>query len=228
MTDVLYVLKDGTNESKELRLSLRSLEKNCKDLGEVYICTDRPPDWLQNVKHIYMWDSFQEPEKSVFNKVLSSINSDIGKDFLFMNEDFYMMKPFNASEYPYYHRGKMVYIDNPSRWQKVDNKTIRLLESDYDTLDYRIHCPMLMSKDVLSDFIPFLVDCTYDDCGYSIRCLYGNIVDPNNKKKVIDCKLWRGEPFRESETGCISTMDGADDILLKLEEKFEKKSKYEK
>lgn len=235
MTDVLYVLTDKENRKseRELRLSLRSLKKNCLDLGKVYICTDELPDWIQNVEHIKCCDEYEEPEKNVWNKLNTFVEIKDINEFLFMNDDFYMLKEFIAKEYPYYYRGKLVYIDNPSRWQKVNNETLHTLQDTWslDWFDYCVHCPILYSKEQykrMTDRVADFYFWKHQECGLSIRCIYGNFVGSDNKKQVLDCKLWHGEPLRESDTGCVSTADGADDVLDEIEKIFDKKSKYEK
>lgn len=235
MTDVLYVLADKSKRcsDRELRLSLRSLQKNCKDLGRVFIVTDELPDWIQNVEHIKVKDEYKEPEKNVWRKVAFFVDTMNEDEFLFMNDDFYMLKEFIAKEYPYYYRGKLVYIENPSRWQKVNNETLHTLQDTWclDWYDYCVHCPILYSKKEFKRMTDKVADFCFwkdEECGLSIRCIYGNFIDSLNKICVDDCKLWHGEPLRESQTGCISTADGADDVLDKIESIFNERSRYEK
>lgn len=232
MTDVLYVLanKSKRGSDRELRLSLRSLQKNCKDLGRVFIVTDELPDWIQNVEHIRCGDSWNGyPEISIYYKVMTFVYRSRCRSFLFMNDDFYMMKPFEARNYPLYYRGELVYIENPSRWQKVNNNTLDYLNKwKKEKHDYGVHCPILYDRlSVRCDgwsserYIKI-------DSGILLRSIYGNSMPTGTKIKVDDCKLWHGEPLRESETGCISTADGADDVLDQIESIFNKRSRYEK
>lgn len=230
MTDVLYVLanKSKRGSDRELRLSLRSLQKNCKDLGRVFIVTDELPDWIQNVEHISKYD-YIYPEISVYDKVMEFVYRSRCSRFLFMNDDFYMMKSFEARNYPLYYRGELVYIDNPSRWQKVNNNTLDYLNKwKKEKHDYGVHCP------ILYDRVSVRCDCwnsehyIKNDSGILLRSIYGNSMPTGTKIKVDDCKLWHGEPLRESQTGCISTADGADDVLDEIEKMFNRKCKYEK
>lgn len=230
MTDVLYVLanKSKRGSDRELRLSLRSLQKNCKDLGRVFIVTDELPDWIQNVEHISKYD-YIYPEISVYDKVMEFVYRSRCSRFLFMNDDFYMMKPFEARNYPLYYRGELVYIDNPSRWQKVNNNTLDYLNKwKKEKHDYGVHCPILYDR--LSVRCDGWSSERYikSDSGILLRSIYGNSMPTGTKIKVDDCKLWHGEPLRESQTGCISTAENAFSVLDEIEKLFPNKSKFEK
>lgn len=230
MTCAVYVLADKSKRKseRELKLSLRSLAKNCKDLTKVFIVTDELPDWIQNVEHIAKYD-YIYPEISVYNKVMAFVYRSRCRSFLFMNDDFFMMKPFEARNYPLYYRGELVYIDNPSRWQKVNNNTLDYLNKwKKEKHDYGVHCPILYDR--LSVRCDGWSSERYikSDSGILLRSIYGNNRITGEKIKVNDCKLWHGEPLRESQTGCISTEDGADDVLDEIESIFNRKCKYEK
>lgn len=228
MTDILYLLADKENRGsdRELRLSLRSLQKNCKDLGRVFIITDELPDWIQNVEHIARYD-YIYPEISIYYKVMTFVNRSRCRSFLFMNDDFYMMKPFEARNYPLYYRGELVYIDNPSRWQKVNNNTLDYLKRK-EKHDYGVHCPILYDRISLRCLDSLISKFFKQDSGILLRSIYGNSILTGKKIKVDDCKLWHGEPLRESDTGCVSTEDGADDVLDQIESIFNERSRYEK
>lgn len=233
VVDILYVLadKDSRKSERELKLSLRSLEKNCKDLGKVYIATDIYPDWLDNYVAIPCVDyNYNNPELNLMEKLAMAVDSSISNEFLLMNDDFFMMKPFTASEYPYYYMWKARLIENPSRWQQVFNDTIDYLERKgvKEVLDYCVHCPVLVNKNTIQNYWDLFKSVNDKYCGYSSRMIIGNLTESDNKKKVKDCKLWHGEPLRESETGCISTDDKAYDVLDKIESIFNEKSKFEK
>ena len=174
------------------------------------------------------WNGY--PENNVYDKVYEAVLNMKCRNFLFMNDDFYMMKPFYAKEYPYYYRGSLGYIENPSRWQEVNNKTIDLLKDRraYLFLDYGVHCPILYNRTTLKSLCKFFDDKRHGHCGVHLRSLYGNLLYGISGERVDDCKLWHGEPLRESQTGCISTADGADDVLDEIEKIFNRKCKYEK
>lgn len=226
--DALYVLgKSSQYNNFELRLSLRSLEQNAKDLESVFIVGEKPR-WIKNIVHIPV-DDIYTIENNVFRKILTACKLDISENFLFMNDDFYMMKPFIMEDYPFFVNGEVVSISNPSRYQKIQNKTLNELQSKgiVQVMDYRVHCPIIFNKEKFLKLEKYYKATKFDEVGYSARLLYGNLFTDN---PIIceDCKLWSGEKIKDTIQGCISTNDDCEDILKELLEIFNKPSKYEK
>lgn len=98
--------------------------------------------------HIPVKDNLTS-EKNVFNKILVACESDISKEFLFMNDDFFMMNPFDIKEYPYFINGELRYIENPSRYQMINNKTmVELQKMGIErVMDFGSHCPIRYKKE---------------------------------------------------------------------------------
>lgn len=226
--DVLYILGNQTrNDNLELRLSLRSLEKHGLGIDRVFVVGFKP-DWICGVVHIEAEDNHTR-ENNAFFKVLLACQSDISDEFLFMNDDFFMTKDFEAKEYPHFVNSNVVFINNPSRYQEVQNKTLRYLKSQgvVEVMDYREHCPIRFDKEKILTLKTLYEESKESRIGYSLRLLYGNLFV---KDYVIapDVKLWNNGEIRENVQGCISTNDDCDDILVRLEEDLKFKSKYEK
>lgn len=226
--DALYVIGNSSQYNNlELRLSLRSLEKNAKGLESVFIVGEKP-DWIKNVVHLPVDDVYTR-ENNVFRKILTACKSDISENFLFMNDDFFMMKSFIMDDYPYFVNGEVVGITNPSRYQEVQNKTLNELQSKGITrvMDYRVHCPIIFNKEKFLLLENYYKSKKMERVGYSPRLLYGNIFV---KDYIVstDCKLWGKDEIRETEQKCISTKDDCDDILDELANIFNKPSRYEK
>ncbi|HVZ97972.1 MAG TPA: hypothetical protein VG847_13915 [Chitinophagaceae bacterium] len=80
----------------ELRYCLRSIEKFI-DEPEILIIGDKP-EWLQNVRHIPFQDNkeLQFKERNIFQKLLL-----IKEDFLFFNDDHFLLTHFDPSVYHY-------------------------------------------------------------------------------------------------------------------------------
>jgi len=226
--DALYVLGNSSQYNNlELRLSLRSLEQNAKDLESVFIIGEKP-NWIKNVVHIPVDDVYTR-ENNVFRKILTACKLDISENFLFMNDDFYMMKPFIMADYPYFVSGEVVCISNPSRYQEIQNKTLNKLQSNgiERVMDYRVHCPIVFNKEKFLTLESYYKESKLENVGYSARLLYGNLF-VDNPIVADDCKLWGLDEIRDTNQGCISTKDDCDDILKELEKIFNKPSKYEK
>ena len=226
--DALYVIGNSSQYNNlELRLSLRSLEKNAKGLESVFIVGVKP-DWIKNVVHLPVDDVYTR-ENNVFRKILTACKSDISENFLFMNDDFFMMKPFIMEEYPYFVNREVVGITNPSRYQEVQNKTLNELQSKgiIGVMDYRVHCPIVFNKQKFLMLENYYKESKLGRVGYSCRLLYGNLF-AGNYIIADDCKLWGNDEIKETQQGCISTKDDCEDILNYLLKIFNKPSKYEK
>ena len=226
--DALYVIgKSSQYNNLELRLSLRSLEQNAHGLESVFIVGEKP-DWIKNIVYTPIDDVYTR-ENNVFRKILTACKLDISKNFLFMNDDFYMMSPFNMDEYPYFVNGEVVGIKNPSRYQEVQNKTLCELNSKgiNRVMDYRVHCPIILNKEKFLSLYSYYKKSKFDRVGYSPRLLYGNLF-VENYIIAEDCKLWGLDEIKETKQKCISTKDDCADVLKELLKKFNVPSKYEK
>ena len=226
--DALYVLgKSSQYDNIELRLSLRSLERNAKDLESVFIVGEKPR-WIKNIVHIPVDDVYTR-ENNVFRKILTACKLDISKNFFFMNDDFYMTRPFTMEDYPYFVNGGVVSIPNPSRYQKIQNKTLDKLQSKgiNRVMDYRVHCPIIFNKEKFLKLDSYYKETKLENVGYSARLLYGNLF-VDNPIICEDCKLWSGDKIRDTIQGCISTNDDCEDVLNELLKTFNKPSKYER
>lgn len=224
--DIVYILGDKTqNDNMELRLSLRSIEKYANCFDNVVI-VGRKPDWLVNVEWISVADIYTA-EKNAFNKTLVACQN-VNESLFFMNDDFFMMKEFSCQDYPYYVLGDLVYINNPSRYQMIQNKSMRELERlGKGIKDFRVHCPIRYDVKKYLELKKYFDESMQSDVGYSPRILYGNLFC-DDVIKVADCKLWANEGVRDSETGCISTTDDAHEVYNFLMDKFRQKSRFER
>ena len=85
--DILYYIGGGSmHNNNELRYSLRSLQKHCRDLGKVWVVGNKP-DFLQNVEYVWLEDK-DGWWKNAFSKTMKAIESGISDKFLLMNDDF--------------------------------------------------------------------------------------------------------------------------------------------
>ncbi len=230
--DVLYILGRGSkHDNLELRLSIRTLEANGKNIDRVFIVGNKP-EWVQNVIHIPAEDTYQKMQNHA-HKVLKAIYGGISEDFLLMNDDFFMLKPFDVETYPYYVRGELEPFEADDgeqmpTYQRALNQTREYLLNHgvKKPLAYNVHCPIRYNANKFKTFENLFNDVKFDDIGYSWRCLYGNTF-VYNPKAVSDCKDF-DDQWKESETGCISTSDNCDNILKKIEELYPNKSRWEK
>ena len=218
--DVLYYIGNGSrHQNRELRYSLRSLEKHCKDVDNVWIVGNHPP-FISGVKYYWIEDSGQWWQNA-FYKTKAAIEAGISDDFLLMNDDFYMLADFTAAKYPHFHRGDIK--DTPQTpYQQAILNTRRILEGMGKPFKhYGVHCPMRINGKKYLELERFYTGDFYG-VPVSARCLYGNLYCKG--KQVSDCK---SNNIKESVTGCYSSKDWAKDALKELQKMFPEPCKWE-
>ncbi len=140
--DVVYTL---SNESRwgdnELRYSLRSLEKYCKNLGRVFVVGHKP-GWLTGVLHIPHDDwkkghpeykkrkgDVGHKDGNIIRKVLRACETDLTERFLFASDDQVFLTPVNACTLPARHTGKLRPTKQRGVWRRRVDHTREYLES---------------------------------------------------------------------------------------------------
>lgn len=122
---------------EELRYSLRSIEKFI-DYDEVIIVGDYIPEWLINVTQIHVSDIPNKKQLSIKKKILAAL--EYTKEFLFMNDDMYFLKP--VTEFPYYYKGYLKhYTEAGSKQLEKELELIRLQTKNFDT-----HYPLIYDR----------------------------------------------------------------------------------
>lgn len=217
--DALYYIGAGSmRHNIELRLSLRALEANGKNIDRVFVVGNKPEFLNNNVNYIWVEDKYQW-WRNAFEKTKAAINGGISEDFLLLNDDFFMMQEFDALKYPYYYRGDLpetggrVYTD-------VLANTRKILEREGKSIKhFGVHCPIRINAK------QYLELEKYKNEPFSARCLYGNLF-VKGARKVNDCK---GDMIKPNATKCFSSKDWmTDEVIKALKEKFNKPSKWEK
>lgn len=101
--DVVYAFKSDSLENNELlRYSIRSLYEYMLDLRNVYVVGDFP-GFLVGGSHIPASDNFPKGWQNVHKKVrIACQKEELSDDFLFMNDDFFMLENFEGRNLPFY------------------------------------------------------------------------------------------------------------------------------
>ena len=217
--DILYYIGDGSHHNnRELMYSLRSIEKHCKDIGDLWIVGSKPYFLNNNIKYLWVADEFGKWWKNAFRKTKAAIEAGISDDFLLMNDDFFMMQDFDPKTYPYYHRGE-IREDTSRGYTQVITSTKHVLEKlGKTTFHYGVHCPIRING------AKYLQIEKYFTQPVSARCLYGNLFCEG--EQVKDCKAFH---LVESVTGCYSSKNWIDEDLFKeLRQLFPMPSRWEK
>lgn len=195
LIDLVYVLGSGSNwNNNELRISLRSVEKNLSGYGKIFIVGENPGFLSDSVIHLPFPDklSSQNADGNMALKILHACaDARLSKQFLFMNDDFIINKPIAISEIQWMHKGDMK--DHPEEFWKTQfyrhrlRRTFDILQKrGLPTLQYDYHAPMIMDKEqfpAVMEMFDFI-----EDIGYTFRSLYGNSLQlpaiPIDGKKV--------------------------------------------
>lgn len=206
-TDILIPLGYGSRQDNlELRYCLRSIEKYLKNVGNIFIVGVKP-EWLTNVIHIPAKDNPNNWQRAhnIYKKIMAGINYEVvhsvpfgefrdpdemlSDNFLFMNDDHYLLTDFDAGEFPYYHRGAIRlnnFSDNiPQRNQYMNTvKELVCSIKMFTTLDFGVHCPILYNKHAFkAAFAPIT---HWPEYGYEIKSIYGNKFADSSK--MIECE----------------------------------------
>lgn len=234
--DVVWICRNGPNE--ELRYSIRSVVAHMPH-NKILVVGGKP-DWYTGP--FLPVDTFIGNRKSTNkyenakNNIRQIIDSTaVADEFIFMNDDFYIMKPFD--KIPYYHGGlfedkikQFKLYSRDSEYTKMLTRTQSVLNGMgiADPLDYTLHVPITYHKHKLAQVLPY---------PGSIRTLYGNIHKVGGKH-MEDVKVHpkrvnphAPEPFdyMNRKVTLLSTSDSSFESVKRnlLGKVFTKPSKYE-
>lgn len=177
------------NYSRELEWSIESL-KNFEHDG-VYVIGDKPDyDIKATIVHpkTERWGALS-PYANVINKLLIACNLDISDDFLFMNDDIFLLAEYDGTTFD---RGDLLHhINNrrPDSYTTALRNTFQWLEKNkYPTKNYETHTPMVFNKTKLKELIERIVPKMSGGHTLLVRSLYGNVYDIPSEYMAIDTK----------------------------------------
>lgn len=220
----------------ELRYCLRSIEKHLKGYGDIFLIGHKP-NWVKNIIHIPATDGdkIYEKEKNIFNKIMLAVNDErVTDDFLFMNDDHYLMHDYEAKGFPYYYHGTGAEQIN----KRTDPYSTTLKNTYPHALGafiasyWDIHCPILYNK----EGVRLIAEEDWTKkWGYCIKTLYCEEMEIEGIEypdlKIQDQflsyseikELIKGRAWFSIHDRCRN-----DSMLAVLQELYPKKSKYEK
>lgn len=254
--DILYIIGNGNSKcnNKELRYSLRSIDKYGKGVGRVFVA-GFCPDWLSDevvkVPFIQPYNTLTEKFSSrtglclKFANVLATIlyvvdNTDISEEFLISMDDHFYTRPIDFEHYPFYAKGgeeQELPVVGKSPYGKVMAETREFLKrkklpTHYLTIHRNMHC----SKKIIEECREVLNECVEKTLPVEPLCYmlnywydkYGFEITYSKDVKVRGPQDWLST--RPSYTEVFSTADFKPmsrlDVLVN--ELYPKKSKYEK
>lgn len=147
MTDIIIALaNDKQNNYYELRMALRSIDKNLTGHRDIYLIGEKP-GWVTNVNHIPQKDTSRK-QYSIYNKFMTAANSEnVTENFIRWDDDVYLLEPLDVSGIKDWHEGtlKEWSIKNVSSlYRNVIKNTLKLFP---DGLYYDVHAPRVFNKE---------------------------------------------------------------------------------
>ena len=229
--DIVCPCRTG-NKNNELRYAMRSWEANVPH-RDLYLW-GAPPAWTQNVIKRPMQQGSNFRLNTTKMMLAACQDPDISNPFIWMNDDYFVMKPI--PEVPRLNRGPIDRViaahPNPGHQYPqgmVATKNLLIDEgfSEEGILSYELHMPMLIYKTTMIHALQ-----VYFDSRRPIlhkRTLYGNIVDYGGLA-VPDNKVVERHSKWDSDCTFISTSDMSFEkypIGAWIKERFPLPSTYE-
>lgn len=197
--DIVYPLGVSSIwDDNELRYSLRSVEKYVQGYNNIWIIGEKP-SFLKNINHIPFEDQAQNKEANICRKILRACDEpSISDDFLFFNDDHFILKPFVANQLPYYYKGDLVTMANLPRrglYFRAIRRTVRELQRyNYPVRHFDTHTPIIYNKQKFKQVMS-----QYDwevPCGMVIKSTYCNSLRIEGIPEP-DCKI--GGPMTKED-----------------------------
>lgn len=225
--DVVYTCRPGKNE--ELRYSIRSVEKNASFIKNIWVVGGKP-DWYSGkfIEIPQISNAFQNVRMNLKTVIDTQ---EISEDFVFMNDDFFIINKIDSV--PTYYNGLLE--DRSIRHRELAGANYYsnfLAKSDQalrrygikKPLNYELHLPIVFNKAMLSETI---------DKQFSIRSCYGNIHNIGGED-IKDVKIYTSPRFVEDSssidngTPFVSTDDESFKSMGNIiKDMFPGKSSYE-
>jgi mannosyltransferase OCH1-like enzyme len=173
---------------------------------------------LRGLNYIEAKDGGIEPVDNIIKKLKIAINDNrISEDFILMNDDILILKPF--SKIPYYHRGKIKAFVGGDYWK---DRLPVLLKRFPEGNIFNVHFPMIMNKAKLKEMLK-----TEDLSAIGKSCLRtwyanycgieGELGEDYKVYKKGDVGKFANAPFFSTIDGVeISRMDKIDQLLKKV------------
>jgi hypothetical protein len=236
--DIVYLFANGLSHwrNQELKYSLRSLEKSSMNYREVYIIGDKPPYLNNRIKHIHHGDNqLFCKEKRICEKIMKACNvAEISNPFAFFNDDFFLTKPIDFSQIPFYFKGFLQNSISKRNSNDIYTHSLRntydaLTEKGFDTKHFDLHYPMYYDKKKFPEAMAM-----YDwniKHGYVVKSLYANTLGIKGKYRA-DCKIMKSHDKEEileriKDFDLFSTSEISRAIINILNEFYPNKSSYE-
>ena len=233
--DIVYPIKK-TILNEELKYSLRSLINIPHD--KVFIIGDLPEFINEEEVYYIHAPKLESRYKTTTNHLkLAVLNNNISEDFIWMNDDFFILKPTTEKDLllnrgllrdqvAFYHK----YHNPLTKFDKlIENATLELKHLGFvNPISFELHCPIIINKTKFKSIQDKINTESLHCCK---RSVYGNYFIKESRC-MEDVKVLSTHIFKEDNQGQLPLISVSESCFNKikpfLEKKFPNKCKYEK
>jgi len=170
---------------EELRYTLRSIAANARDLGRIFIVTERLPSWIQNVEHVHAKDIYPaNKDANLIRKVLLACQrEDLTDRFLFWSDDQVLIHTIALPMIPISYGDKKVDEASNLTWRnRLYNTGLLLKKRQRPIVFYDTHCPQPYNK---SEFVDIFSKTPYQEQpGLCINTAFFNQLNLENESRM--------------------------------------------
>ena len=170
--------------------------------------------------------------------LLACVIEEISDPFLFVNDDHFFTRDFEAATWPYFHKGQLRGTSlNRDYSRRLENTRKGLLARGLPTLNYDVHAPVLIHKEVFRRAFATWDHVDLEGPGVVMKSVYCNSVPAIAEagQYLAECKLSRRTPGMVqgwldtlAERPCFSVAELISPVAwLILERLFPNPSPYE-
>lgn len=229
--DVVYFVRKG-DANDELRYSLRSLKNLPHD--NVFIAGYKPK-WCKNINHIPV-DQTESKTLNVRKNIQAALNcSDVSNDFIYMNDDFYIMQPIE--KLPLLTRGTIEDVIAKFKAKNIRSRYLETMEAMRDYLielktptrnSYELHIPMEINRHKMLEMYVMQRSQKNEFRRGHTRTLYGNFFNIGGTP-TEDVKIYDSAREIPKEPIFLSSRDSAfmGRFRAKMRDQFKQYCQYE-
>lgn len=229
--DILYLYKQPENKGIELKYSLRSISKYCKNIGNIYIVGDIPKfvsDAVTCIKCDIPFNPIKEKAKNKAYQTIYAIeHSNIADEFMISSDDHFYIKNIDFDNYPIYRKcyrnsnidkGLLKY-DLSSGYNIIQTITRRYLEEHNLPINmFDVHMNTKLTKQDIYDAMPHIKASYNSACGFLFESTVLNnkyFKKPFNFIDVYDYKYQDDKQIQIADNCiCFSTSDFKENSYL--------------
>jgi hypothetical protein len=156
--DVVYLLGNGsTCGNCEIKYSLRSIEKHLKGFNNIFIVGTRPHFLKDTITEIPFKDVYSNKARNIMAKInRASLDDRISHDFILFNDDYFLLKDTEATNYPYYYKNTIedAIRCNVGEYEQHCRNTLAILKyNQLPITNFDSHYPIIYNKKKFVDMV---------------------------------------------------------------------------